>query len=119
MENTVKEEKYAEKMLADYSPEEKGHSDYENLKTLEKKVTRLPRVNAWVMGSVYTLLFGFGFCLVLKAITFEGLDWLGYVLGGVGLLAMIANYYVYKVFLRHQKALYGNQIVETSKKILG
>ena len=71
------------------------------------------------MGSVYTLLFGFGFCLVLKAITFEGLDWLGYVLGGVGLLAMIANYYVYKVFLRHQKALYGNQIVETSKKILG
>ena len=119
MENTVKEEKYAEKMLADYSPEEKGNSDYETLKNLDKKVNRLPRINAFVMGSLYTLVFGFGMVLCLKAMSFEGLDWLGYVLGGVGLLGLVGNYYVYKVFLAHQKAIYGSQIVEVSKKILG
>lgn len=119
MENTVKEEKYAEKMLADYTPEEKGNSDYETLKELDRKVNRLPKINAFVMGSIYTLVFGFGMVLCLKAMTFEGLDWLGYVLGSVGLLALVGNYYVYKVFLAHQKAIYGSQIVEVSKKILG
>ena len=48
MENTVKEEKYAEKMLAEYSPEEKGNSDYETLKELDKKVNLLPKINAYV-----------------------------------------------------------------------
>jgi|GEM_PF-6998716 hypothetical protein len=119
MENTVKEEKYAEKMLADYSPEKKGNSDYETLKQLDQKVNRLPRVNAFVMGAIYTLVFGFGLVLCLKAMTFEGLDWLGYVLGGVGALGLIGNYYVYRVFLKHQKAVYGDRIVEVSKKILG
>jgi hypothetical protein len=119
MENTVKEEKYAEKMLAEYSPEEKGHSDYEALKELDKKVNRLPKINAFVMGSIYTLVLGFGMALCLKAMTFEGLDWLGYVLGGVGLLGVIGNYYVYKVFIAHQKKIYGDRIVEVSKKILG
>jgi hypothetical protein len=119
MENTVKEEKYAEKMLADYSPEKKGNSDYETLKLLDQKVNRLPRVNAYVMGSIYTLAFGFGFCLVMKAVVIPGLDWLGYVLGGVGILAMVGNYFAYKAFLAHQKAIYGNDIVEVSKKILG
>lgn len=119
MENTVKEEKYAEKMLADYSPEKKGNSDYEALKELDKKVNRLPKINAFVMGSLYTLVFGFGMVLALKAMSFAGLDWLSYVLGGVGLLGLIGNYYVYKVFLAHQKAIYREQIIETSKKILG
>jgi hypothetical protein len=119
MENTVKEEKYAEKMLAEYAPEEKGNTDYEALKDLEKKVNRLPRINAWVMGSLYTLVFGFGMCLVLKAITFEGLDWLGYVLGSVGLVGMVGNYLAYKAFLKHQKTIYGDRIIELSKKILG
>jgi hypothetical protein len=36
------------------------------------------------MGAIYTLVFGFGMVLCLKAMSFEGLDWLGYVLGGVG-----------------------------------
>ena len=74
---------------------------------------------SFLMGSIYTLVFGFGMVLCLKAMTFEGLDWLGYVLGGVGLLGLVGNYYVYKVFLAHQKAIYGNRIVEVSKKILG
>jgi hypothetical protein len=119
MENTVKEEKYAEKMLADYSPEKKGNSDYETLKELDQKVNRLPKINAFVMGAIYTLVLGFGMVLCLKAVSFEGLDWLGYVLGGVGILGMIGNYYVYKVFLHHQKTIYGDRIVEVSKKILG
>lgn len=119
MENTVKEEKYAEKMLAEYSPEEKGNSDYETLKDLEKKVNRLPKINAFAMGSIYTLVFGFGMVLCLKAMIFEGLDWLGYLLGGVGLLGLVGNYYVYKVFLAHQKTIYRERIVEVSKKILG
>jgi hypothetical protein len=119
MENSIKEEKYAEKMLADYTPEQKGNSDYENLKMLETKVNRLPLVNAYVMGVVYVLTFGFALCLALKAVTLNGLDWLEYVLGGIGVLGMVGNYLVYKVFLAHQKAIYGNQIVELSKKILG
>jgi hypothetical protein len=119
METTIKEEKYAEKMLADYSPEKKENSDYETLKGLEKKVTRIPTINAWVVGAIFTLVFGFGFCLVMKAITFSGLDWLGYVLGGVGILGMAGNPFIYRVFLAHQKAIYGQAIVDVSKKILG
>jgi hypothetical protein len=119
METTIKEEKYAEKMLADYSPEKKEGSDYEALKALEKKVTKIPTINAWVIGSVFTLVFGFGFCLVMKALTFEGLDWLGYVLGGVGILGLIGNPFIYHAFIAHQKEKYGPAIVELSKKILG
>jgi len=119
MENTVKEEKYAEKMLAEYSPEEKGNSDYETLKELDKKVNLLPKINAYVMGGIYTLVFGFGMVLCLKAMSFEGLDWLGYVLGSVGILGLVGNFYVFKVFLAHQKKIYGSQIIEVSKKMLG
>jgi len=119
MENTVKEEKYAEKMLAEYSPEEKGNSDYETLKELDKKVNLLPKINVYVMGSIYTLVFGFGMVLCLKAMSFEGLDWLGYVLGSVGILGLVGNFYVFKVFLAHQKKIYGSQIIEVSKKMLG
>ncbi|MCI1734498.1 MAG: hypothetical protein LKM30_02020 [Bacilli bacterium] len=82
MQNTIKEEKYAEKMLADYSPEEKGNTDYETLKGLDKKVHQLPLINAYVMGTIYTLTFGFAFCLCLKALVLPVPDWLGYVLGG-------------------------------------
>jgi hypothetical protein len=119
MENTIKEEKYAEKMLADYSPEEKGNSDYDTLKTLDKKVNRLPKINAYVIGTIYTLILGFGLVICLKAMTFTGMDWLGYFCGGLGILGMASNYYVYKVFIAHQKAIYSEQIVELSKKILG
>jgi len=41
---------------------------------------------------------------------------LGYALGRVGTLGVIGNYYVYKVFLAHQKKIYGERIVEVSKK---
>ena len=115
----MKEEKYAEKMLADYSPEKKGNSDYETLKQLDQKVNRLPKINTFVMGAIYTLVFGFGLVLCLKALSFEGLDWLGYVLSDVGLLGLVGNYFVYRVFLAHRKAIYGEKIVEVSKKILG
>jgi hypothetical protein len=37
----------------------------------------------------------------------------------VGLLGVIGNYYVYKVFIAHQRKIYGDRIVEVSKKILG
>jgi hypothetical protein len=118
MQNTIKEEKYAEKMLADYSPEEKGNTDYETLKGLDKKVHQLPLINAYVMGTIYTLTFGFAFCLCLKALVLPVPDWLGYVLGGVGILGLVGNYFAYKAFLAHQKLLYKDRIVEVSKKIL-
>jgi len=41
---------------------------------------------------------------------------LGYALGRVGALGVIGNYYVYKVFLAHQKKICGERIVEVSKK---
>ena len=78
-----------------------------------------PKINAVVMGAIYTLVFGFGLVLCLKALSFEGLDWLGYVLSDVGLLGLVGNYFVYRVFLAHRKAIYGEKIVEVSKKILG
>lgn len=67
-------------------------------------------------GIIATLLFGDGFCLILKVIGdgFLALQIVGYVLGIAGICV---NYPIYNLILKNSKKKYGNDIVALAKEI--
>lgn len=120
MANDIKDEKYAESMLAEYSPEKKEEKETpaSQLHKLEKKATLPPKINAWVMGSVYTVAFGAGFAMVLGSWETGAPTWVGYVISAAGMVMMAVNYFIYVVFKKSMKKKYGPEIVELSKSML-
>ena len=68
---------------------------------------------------IATLLFGDGFCLILKVIGdgFLALQIVGYVLGILGIAGICVNYPIYNLILKNSKKKYGNDIVALAKEI--
>ena len=65
------------------------------------------------------LLLGIGMCLSLKVIGNGELwqDILGYTVGGLGIIGVSINYFIYKKILAKGKMKYGNDIMELAKQI--
>lgn len=111
---TEGERQEIENIRSGYAPSKKHLSDLERLRKLNKMVNRPPKILAWVIGIVGLFTFGFGLTC--------GLQWQYYVLSvifassGIGL--MIADYFIYRVYLRHLKRRHSQEILALSDKLL-
>lgn len=113
MEN--KEIKCVERIRESY--QEKKYTKLDELKDLNKKVTKPVKVFAYVFGSVGSLVLGFGMCIAMKVIL-ENLMVLGIVIGLVGIFMVSINYFLYVKILASRKKKYARRIMDLSDELL-
>lgn len=95
---------------------EKPITQFDKLKSLDKKAKRPAKVFAYVFGTVATLVLGTGMCLAMKVI--GDLMAVGIVIGVVGIIMASVNYPIYKAIMKSRKAKYCRRIFELSEEIL-
>ncbi|MEE1030513.1 MAG: hypothetical protein U0L12_00065 [Ruminococcus sp.] len=101
---------------------EKEHTQLDELKELDKKVTRPANVFAYIFGSVGAVVMGSGMSLVMTDIgekmgIADGMV-PGIVIGVVGMLIALINYPIYKKMLNGRRKKYADQIIALSEKIM-
>ena len=101
---------------------EKEHTQLDELKELDKKVTRPANVFAYIFGSVGAVVMGSGMRLVMTDIgekmgIADGMV-PGIVIGVVGMLIALINYPIYKKMLNGRRKKYADQIIALSEKIM-
>lgn len=118
MEN---QNKYIAKVRDNYIPHE--HTKLDELKELDRKIKLFPSVFAYISGSIAALILGVGMCLVMKVIgasimSSTALMVVGVIIGCIGIVLCVANYFIYKAILNSRKKKYGSQIVALSNELL-
>ncbi len=93
-------------------------SEIEQLKRLDRKAKRPATVFAYVFGVAAALLMGVGMCISMGVIGTENLFPLGVVVGVVGIIAAIANYFIYRKILARSKKRYAEEIVRRADTLL-
>ena len=109
-----------EKIRTQYT--EKQHTELDQLKELDRRVTRPAVVFAYVYGAISTLIMGAGMSLVMTEIgTILGLaDSLvpGIAIGIVGMVMALTTYPIYKAMLNARRKKFAPQIMELSERIM-
>lgn len=111
---TKAERNEIEDIRKSYLPKAKENEKLEELKALDKKVKKTPKLWAYVFGVVFVLLFGFGLTMVLE----WGNLILGVIISSLGVILMIANYFVYKKIFSKLKLKYKDKILSLSEELL-
>lgn len=97
-----------------YLPANKENTKLDELKALDKKVRKTPKLWAYVFGVVFVLVFGLGLTMVL--------EWKNYVFGVIisllGVILMTANYFIYKLTTNKLKQKYKDRILSLSEELL-
>ncbi len=109
------EQQYLEKIIERYQTKEEGK--LEELKKLDKKVKKPTVIFAYVFGSISTLVLGFGMCVAMEVIL-PGMMWLGIIIGVIGILLCVVNYFIYNKILQYRKNKYSSQILNLSQELL-
>lgn len=112
---TTKEQKFIERTINSY--QEKKTTGLDELKLLDKKVKRTPRIFAYTFGTISSLILGFGMSVAMGVIL-KDLMVLGVIIGVIGLLFVSINYLVYTKWVRSRKNKYSNEILELSRSLL-
>ncbi len=113
MEN--KEKKYVEKVLESY--QEKEYTKLDQLKELDKKVSKPAKIFAYTFGIIGSLVLGFGMCVAMKVIL-EGLMVLGIIIGLIGIFMVSINYFLYQKILSSRKNKYAKEVLDLSNELL-
>ncbi len=111
---TMMQQKEVEKIQAGYLPKQKTKLD--ELKELDKKVTRPAKIFAYTFGAIGSLVLGTGMCLAMKVI--GDMVPLGLGVGILGIAMVSSTYYLYKKLLKKRKDAHAKEIVELSNAIL-
>lgn len=106
---------YIKKLNAEYGKKEV--SKLEQLKKLDKHVKLPITVFAYIFGSVCSLILGFGMCLAMEVIFPNNMIY-GIIIGVMGILLCIINYFIYKKILISRKRKYSNRILELTDELL-
>ena len=109
------ETRQIEKIRAAYT--EREESKFDQLKNLNKKVSRPAKIFAYIFGTIAALILGTGMCLAMKVI--GDMMLLGIVIGCVGLLLAGFNYRLYEAILASRKKKYAPEILALSDELLG
>ena len=111
------ENKYAEKLVKEYS--KKGESKLDQLKTLDRKVKTPARVFAYIFGTIAALILGTGMTLAMNIIGGTTV-WMiiGIVVGVIGIVMASINYPIYKKMLGARKEKYAQEILTRSNELL-
>lgn len=97
--------------------EGKENTEYDELIMLDRKVKRPVLVFAYIFGILGSLVLGFGMCIAMEVL-FKGLLWVGILIGCVGIIMVVINYFIYKKLLKHRQKKYGPQIISLSNQLL-
>lgn len=101
---------------------EKQHSGIDELKDLDKKVSRPANIFAYVFGSLGAIVMGTGMSLVMTDIgSTVGIDkpmFSGVIIGVIGLIMAVVNYPVYKGIMNSRRKKFAAKIISLSDKIL-
>ena len=115
MDMNNNETRQIEKIRAAYT--EREESKFDQLKNLNKKVSRPAKIFAYIFGTIAALILGTGMCLAMKVI--GDMMLLGIVIGCVGLLLAGFNYRLYEAILASRKKKYAPEILALSDELLG
>lgn len=118
------EKKYVESLMEKYSVKEVTSLD--ELKALDKRVSKPAKIFAYTFGSVGSLLLGIGMCATMKQLPQVILNHIpssllfafGLIIGIIGIAAVSLNYFLYQKILNTRKAKYAEQIINLSNTIL-
>lgn len=113
MEN--KEKKYVEKVLKSY--QEKEYTKLDQLKNLDKQVSKPAKIFAYTFGIIGSLVLGFGMCVAMKVIL-EELMVLGIIIGLIGIFMVSINYFLYQKILSSRKNKYAKEVLDLSNELL-
>lgn len=101
---------------------EKQHSELDQLKELDRKVTRPAMVFAYIYGTISALVMGAGMSLVMTEIgAMLGLVNTmvpGIVTGIVGMAMALTTYPIYKKMLSSRRKKFAPEVMELSEKIM-
>ena len=86
----------------------------QELRELNKRVTRPPFTVSLIIGIIGTLIMGVGMTMGLE---WNMLLW-GSVVGVVGIAIAASAYFIYKAILKHNKQKYGQRIINLSNELL-
>ena len=122
MEKTQK--KFIETIMNDY--QEKETTKFDELKNLDKKVKKPALVFAYIFGTIGSLILGMGMCaamnklpnVILNLFTTEMLMIVGIIVGLVGIVMAVSNYYIYKRILKNRRNKYSKEIISLSEELL-
>lgn len=109
---------YVQKIKSNYS--EKPVSKLDELKALDKKVTRPSSIFAYTFGTVSSLVLGTGMSFALGAIG-AGLNFampLGIGVGVLGLIGTLITYPIYKKMLSARRKKHREEILRLSDELL-
>lgn len=118
--NKNEQEYLVQKIRTQYT--EKQHTGIDELKALDKKVSRPANIFAYVFGSLGAIVMGAGMSLVMTDISSKvGIDnpmLYGIIIGVAGMIMAIINYPIYKVFINSRRKKFAAKIISLSNKIL-
>lgn len=109
------DKKYIEKMISKYDA--KQTNKLTELKVLDKKAKKVANLFAYIFGIIGSLVLGIGMCVAMQVIFAEHM-YLGIIIGMVGILMVIINYFIYQKLLVKGKNKYASQILELSNELL-
>lgn len=109
-----------ERIRAEYT--EKPRNKVDELRDLDRKVSRPANLFAYIFGSISAVIMGSGMSLVMTEIgTKLGLENTlipGILIGSIGLLLAIINYPIHQAILKSRKTKYADKILKLSDSIL-
>lgn len=111
-----KELKTAEHIREAYS--ERGKSDIEKLRKLDGKVKRPAEILAYTLGVIGSLVLGVGMCIAMQVVGTANLMPLGIAVGALGIIIVVANYFIYSAVLKSRKRRFSAEVIALSDKIL-
>ena len=115
---TQKEINQINKIKNSYCPQEE--SKLQQLKELDKKVSRPAKIFAYLFGSIGSLILGTGMCFAMKVIG-KNLPFtmpFGIAIGVLGIIMVSVNYFIYTRNLAKRRSKYQKQILALSNELL-
>lgn len=97
-----------------YTTVTKAENKMEQLRELDKSVTKPGSIAAIVVGIIGTLLLGVGMCCTM---VWQDFFVLGIVVGIVGIAVVVMAYPIYNAITKQRKATIAPQILELTKEL--
>lgn len=114
---TPEQKRQAKTILSQYEVKGDEISAVEELKKLDRKARLYPQIFAYILGVVFTLVFGLGLTMILEWAQFIPVG-VGVGLCAVGAILCAINYPLYSVILKRNKSKYGDKIKTLANEIL-
>ena len=111
---TESERREIESIKKQYADTPKEVSKIEQLRSLNKKVTRPPMIIALTVGIIGTLILGLGMTLAME---WDRLLW-GNFVGIAGIAIAAVAYPLHRALLKRNKRRYGSKIIQLSNELL-